>query len=106
MSQPRGPVPSRFVVKLSVPGEGPLRIVATDVARRVAEFVQTSQPVESVTAAVETATSEASGGSTADIALEFRLVDRELLIEARCGSRTSEVRCQVNSQVHNSQFPK
>jgi hypothetical protein len=95
MSQPQGAVPSGFVVKLSVPAEGPLRVIATDVAGKIAEYLQTSQPVDSVTAAVESAASEASGGSSGDITLEFRLVDRELLIEARCGSRTSEVRCQL-----------
>jgi hypothetical protein len=89
--------PSGLLLKLSVPADGPLRIVATDVAARVAEYLQTVQPdADSVRAAVESATAQAqSGGTDSEIALEFRLVDRELLIEARCGSRTSEVRCQL-----------
>jgi hypothetical protein len=97
MSQVREPAPSGLLLKLSVPAEGPLRIVATDIAASVAEYLQAGQPdADSVRAAVETAAAQAlSGGSEPEIALEFRLVDRELLIEARCGSRSSEVRCQL-----------
>ena len=97
MSEARGPVPSGLLLKLSVPAEGPLRIIATDIAAKVAEYLRPGQAdADTVTAAVESAASQVlSGGSDSDIAFEFRLVDRELLIEARCGSRTSEVRCQL-----------
>jgi hypothetical protein len=37
----------------------------------------------------------APNGSDADIEFDFRQVEGELLIEARCGARTSEVRCPL-----------
>jgi hypothetical protein len=71
-------------------------MIAADIAAKVAEYLKSSPDGESVTAAVESAASQATaGGTESEIALEFRLVERELLIEARCGSRISEVRCPL-----------
>jgi hypothetical protein len=97
MSQTRESVPSGLLLKLSVPTTEPLRIVVTDIAARVAEYLRSGQPdAESVKAAIERAAGQAiAGGSEPEMALEFRLLDRELCIEARCGSRTSEVRCPL-----------
>jgi hypothetical protein len=86
-----------LVLRLSVPADGALRAVAVDVARKVAAYLgdNTLDPA-SVSAAVEgVATRVAPQGSDADITFEFRQVDGELLIEARCGSRESQVRCSL-----------
>ena len=49
-----------------------------------------------VSAALESVASRvAPNGSDADIEFDFRQVEGELVIEARCGSRTSEVRCPL-----------
>jgi hypothetical protein len=98
MSHPHEPASTGLLLKLSVPTSEPLRIIAADIAAKVAEFLKSSPNGESVTAAVESAASQATaGGTESEIALEFRLEERELRIEARCGSRTSEVRCPLHA---------
>jgi hypothetical protein len=96
MSDSRGASPEALVLKVSVPVEGELRIVATDIAARVAEYLGPLAAPDAVTQAVERAASQvlpAANGE--DISFEFRQLSRELRIEARCGSRTSEVRCPL-----------
>ncbi len=83
-----------MLLHLSVPSEGELRIVAADIAARIAEYVGVSGPGDPVTAAVEKAAAQVAG-SNGEIAFVFRLVDGELHIEARCGARASEVRCPL-----------
>ena len=81
---------------LSVPVEGELRIVAADIAARVAEYLGPLSAPGSVAEAVERAAAgvlPAANGE--DISFEFRQLANELRIEARCGSRTSEVRCPL-----------
>jgi hypothetical protein len=96
MSESRGASPEALVLMVSVPAEGELRIVATDIAARVAEYLGLRSTPDSVTEAVERAASEVvRGAGGEDISLEFRQLSRELRIEARCGSRTSEVRCPL-----------
>ena len=94
MPQSPGGASRTLVLRLSVPAQGVLRSVATDIAGRVADYVGSRVPdAAELTAAVEAVASRvAPDGSEADITFEFRQIDRELLIEARCGSRTSEVR--------------
>ncbi len=89
--------PGALVLRLSVPAQGPLRAIAADIARKVAESLG-DKAVEagSVGAAVEQVASRvAPDGSDAEITFEFRQIEGELLVEARCGSRSSEVRCPL-----------
>jgi hypothetical protein len=89
--------PGTLVLRLSVPAQGVLREVATELAARVAEYLgDKAQDASAVSAALESVASRvAPNGSDADIEFDFRQVEGELLIEARCGSRTSEVRCPL-----------
>lgn len=91
------PAPGTLVLRLSVPAQGVLRVVATDLAARVAEYLgDKARDAAAVSSALEGVASRvAPNGSDADIEFEFRQVEGELLIEARCGSRTSEVRCPL-----------
>jgi hypothetical protein len=86
-----------MVLRLSVPAQGVLREVAAELAARVAEYVGEKPPdVAVVSAALESVAARvAPGGGDAEIQFDFRDADGELLIEARCGSRSSEVRCPL-----------
>ncbi|HSC29223.1 MAG TPA: hypothetical protein VLD67_18250 [Vicinamibacterales bacterium] len=83
-----------LVLRLSVPAEGGLRAVATEVATRIAAYLGSTAPdAESAGVTVEgLAARVAPAGSSGDITFEFCEVDRELLIRARCDNRSSEVR--------------
>lgn len=75
---------------LSVPVRGGLRIVATDLVSKIAEYLGAAAGAN---AALETVANRvAPEGSDDDIAFEFRAEERELVIVARCGGRSSEVR--------------
>jgi hypothetical protein len=97
MSESRHAPQAALELKVSVPAEGELRVVAADIAARVAEYLGTAVlDAESVGRAVDRAASQLGPTANgAEIAFEFRQVDRELRIEARCGSRTSEVICPL-----------
>jgi hypothetical protein len=88
-----GDAPS-LVLRLSVPSEGGLREVATEVATRIAEYLGSNRPdAESAGVTLEgLAARVAPVGAGGDIQFEFREVDRELLIRARCNDRSLEVR--------------
>jgi hypothetical protein len=89
--------PGELVLRLSVPALGPLRGVAADIAGKVAESLgDKALDPGSVGAALDNIASlVAPDGSDAEITFEFRQIEGELLIEARCGSRCSEVRCPL-----------
>ncbi len=89
--------PGTLLVRLSVPSQGGLRQVASDLAVHVAAHLgDKAQDAASVSAALEAVASRvAPAGIEADIEFEFRQSEGKLLIEARCGSRTSEVRCPL-----------
>jgi hypothetical protein len=86
-----------LVLRLSVPFGGALRTVASDVAGRVVEYLKERAPdAAAVTAALENvATKVAPASADAEITFDFRDVNGALLIEAHCGSRSSEVRCPL-----------
>jgi hypothetical protein len=86
-----------LVLRLSVPAQGPLRAVAADIAGKVAESLgDKALEAGPVGAALERVASVvAPDGIDAQITFEFRQIEGELLIEARCGSRSSEVRCPL-----------
>jgi hypothetical protein len=91
------PAPGALVLRLSVPARGPLRAVAADIAGKVAESLgDKALDARSVGAAVDQVASRvAPDGDDAEITFEFRQSEGKLLIEARCGSRSSEVRCPL-----------
>ena len=89
--------PGGLVLRLSVPAEGDLRSVATDVATRVAAYLGDRAPDgAAVAAALDAVASRvAPEAGDAEITFDFRGVNGELLIAAHCGSRSSEVRCPL-----------
>ncbi len=86
-----------MLLRLSVPAGGDLRVVAVDIAKRVAEYLRDRAPnagrsprrVEGVASRV------APAAGDAEITFDFREINGELQIEAHCGSRSSEVRCPL-----------
>ncbi len=86
-----------MVLRLSVPAGGDLRPLATHVATRVAEYLGNRAPDgASVAAALDGVAALVAPATTdAQITFDFREVNGELLIEAHCGSRSSEVRCPL-----------
>ena len=81
-------------MRLWVPAEGGLRDIAGDLAAKVAEYLGTAAPdARSLVASVESLASRvANGGGSHDITFEFRQDGGELVIEARGGRETIEVR--------------
>ena len=82
-----------LVLRLSVPAQGGLRVVAADFAERVAAYLANGASPEPARAALESladrvAPDEAEG----DITFEFSKVEGALLIRARCSGRSSEAR--------------
>jgi hypothetical protein len=94
MSESGGALPSALVLRLSVPASGGLRGIATDLAAKIAEYVGISvAEAASVAIALDGLfVRVAPAGSDADVALEFRQVEGELLIHATCEGQRSEVR--------------
>jgi hypothetical protein len=82
-----------MLMRLSVPAEGGLRAVATEVARKIAEYLGTNPPdVESVGSTLERLATRVCTAGSEDITFEFREINRELVIQARCSGRSSEAR--------------
>ena len=88
-------------VRLSVPAEGDLRNIAGELAARIAEHLGVKSPdAASLSATISGLASRlgSGGGQPAqDITFEFRQVDRELIIEARCAGQASEVRLPLTA---------
>jgi len=86
-----------MLLRLSVPAGGDLKVVAVDVAKRVAEFLREGAPdTVGLRVAVEGVASKvAPAASDGEITFDFREVNGELQIEAHCGSRSAEVRCPL-----------
>ena len=89
--------PGDLVLRLSVPAAGELRAVAADVAGKIAVHLgDKASDGAAVGAALESVAARvAPAGGDAEITFEFRQVEGELVIEARCGSRASEIRCPL-----------
>ena len=87
-----------FDLRLSVPAEGDLREIAGLVAAKVAEhFGTAAADAQSLAAKVGKLAQELRNGSpqAQDIAMEFRTVEGELVVEARCAGGASEVRHEI-----------
>jgi hypothetical protein len=76
-------------MRLSAPSEGDLAGIAGELAAKVAEFL--GGEAGSISAMLEALSSRVAAAGE-DITFEFRQVNGELIIEARCNGRTSEVR--------------
>jgi hypothetical protein len=89
--------PGSLFLRLSVPAQGGLRVIATEVAARVAEYLGDDKvDAATVSSAVDSVAAKvAPNGSDGEIHFDFREVDGDLLIEARCGHHTSHVRCPL-----------
>jgi hypothetical protein len=82
-----------MLMRLSVPAEGGLRAVATEVARKIAEYLGTNPPdVESVGPTLDRLATRVCTSESGDITFEFREDNHELVILARCSGRSSEAR--------------
>ena len=83
-----------LMLRLSVPAQGGLRDVATELARRIAAHLGGDPPdAESVGATLEElAERVAPAGTQGEITFEFSETNGELLIRARCDGRSSEAR--------------
>lgn len=85
------------MLRLSVPFGGELRIVASDIAARVVDYLRHRAPDAALIVAAldNVAAGVAPSSADAEITFDFRDVNGELLIEAHCGNRSSEVRCPL-----------
>jgi|RhiMetdeSRZDD1v2_1073273.scaffolds.fasta_scaffold122625_2 hypothetical protein len=83
-----------LVLKLSVPAQGGLRGLATEMATKIAAYLGTNLPdAESAGVTLEgLAERVAPHGAEGDITFEFREVEGELVIRAHCDNRSSEAR--------------
>jgi hypothetical protein len=82
-------------LRLWVPAQSDLRSIAGELAAKVAEFLGADAPdAQSLAEKVAgLASTLANGGQPShDIALEFRQVNGELVVEARCAGAASEIR--------------
>ena len=83
-------------LRLSVPAEGDLRGIAGELAAKIAEQFGAETPdAQQFAARVAGLASElANGGGPAgqEITFEFRQADGELVVQARCNGKASEVR--------------
>ena len=83
-------------VRLSVPAGGDLRRLAGELAAKMAEDLGAASPdAQSLSAKVEGLASRLGNGGGhqgQDITFDFRIVDRELVVEARCNGEASVVR--------------
>ena len=81
-------------MRLSVPAEGDMRGIAGELAAKIAEHLGAKSPdAQSLGASVAGLASRlGNGGGRPEITFEFRQVEGELVIEARCDGQASEVR--------------
>jgi hypothetical protein len=93
-----GPTTQALDVRLSVPAEGELRDIAAELAAKIAEHLGVkAADAASLSATVSGLASRVAGGGQPDITFDFRQVDRELIIEARCAGQASEVRLPLTA---------
>ena len=94
MSESPGATRTALVLRLSVPAAGSLRVIASDLAVRLAEHLgaavpdhgQLSQAVEQLAGRV------APRDAASDVDFEFRRSGTELVIGAHCDGQRAELR--------------
>ncbi len=100
MSEPAGKAAgaSTLVLRVSVPAHGELRHVAAVLAGKLAEYLgrpalqaRAGDMLDALAARVAPPTADG------EIAFEFHRRDSDLVIEARCNGRSSEVRYPLSS---------
>ncbi len=92
----KSPESQALEMRLSLPAdEGAWRAIAGELAARIAEYLGAKAPdAQLLGRSVEGLGSQVAsrGGQQEDITFVFRQVNEELVIEARCSGRASEVR--------------
>jgi len=90
---------SALALRLWVPAEGDLRSIAGELAAKVAEHLGAAAPdAQTLAAKVSGLASQLGNGGgpqAPDIAMEFRQVEGELVVEGRCAGRRSEIRHEI-----------
>jgi hypothetical protein len=87
-------------MRLSLPAEGGWRGIAGELAARVAEYLGAKAPdAQSLGESVEGLATRVAGRDNRqeEITFVFRQVNEELVIEAQCRGKASEVRHQLPS---------
>jgi hypothetical protein len=85
-----------FALRLSVPAHGDLHEIAAEVAAKVAEHLGAGDAQSLAGKVAELAAALRNGSPQAqDVAMVFRRVEAELVVEARCAGRASEVRHEI-----------
>ena len=87
-----------FALRLSVPAHGDLHEIAGEVAAKVAEHLGAGD-AQSLAGKVADLAAKLRNGSPQgqDIAMVFRRVEGELVVEARCAGEASEVRHEISA---------
>jgi hypothetical protein len=88
-----------LLMRISVPSNGELREIASDVAAKIAEYLgMHSADPGAIAAAVDgLAGTVAPPGGSSDITFEFHAVKGELVVQARCDGRSSETRHRLRT---------
>jgi hypothetical protein len=97
MPEPTGNTGSRALdLRLWVPAEGDLREIASELAAKIAEQLGAGSPdakqLGERVAGLASQVANGGGHAGQEITFEFRQVDGELVVRARCNGEASEVR--------------
>jgi hypothetical protein len=97
MPEPTGNTGSRALdLRLWVPAEGDLREIASELAAKIAEQLGAGSPdakqLGERVAGLASKVANGGGHAGQEITFEFRQVDGELVVQARCNGEASEVR--------------
>ena len=97
MPEPTGNTGSRALdLRLWVPAEGDLREIAGELAAKIAEQLGAGSPdakqLGERVAGLASQVANGGGQAAQEITFEFRQVDGELVVQARCNGEASEVR--------------
>jgi hypothetical protein len=89
----KAPDAPALALTISVTAGGGLHAVAIELATRVAEYLGTKgAALDSIGVRLDALVAKIAAGPAAEITFEFREIGRELVIQARCNDRSSEVR--------------
>lgn len=98
---PKAPGSRALVMHLSVPAEGGLRSIASELAARIAEHLgavaSDAQTIGTLVEGLASRLGNRGGHRGKDITFEFRQAGGELVIEGRCEDEISEVRHRLTA---------